>query len=139
MLPVLAFRAGEENHQLTQNFVAGEFKCRDGAPAWFVSPDLVDLLEKIRRKASQKRHSLSRAMMILSGFRTHEHNQSCGGAKNSFHLVGMAADIRMIGIPPDELAAVAVECGAGGVGIYPTFTHVDVGPRRSWGSIHGGH
>ena len=62
-----------------------------------------------------------------------------GGAPNSQHLLGKAADVRSAGITPQEMRAhaVTVDCfRLGGIGEYPTFTHVDVrdnGPAR-WSS-----
>jgi uncharacterized protein YcbK (DUF882 family) len=44
----------------------------------------------------------------------------------------MAADVRCHGKSPAEVAAIATELGAGGVGTYSTFCHVDVGPVRRW-------
>ena len=78
-------------------------------------------------------------MHILSGYRspaTHamlrRHNR--GVAKDSYHLYGKAADIRMPGRSSSEIRRAAMSLQAGGVGYYPRsrFVHVDTGPVRTW-------
>jgi hypothetical protein len=55
------------------------------------------LLEPIRKK-------LGRAIIIQSGIRPQWLNSAIGGAVNSAHLTGRAADIRTVGLTPDVLA-----------------------------------
>ena len=72
-------------------------------------------------------------LIVHSGFRTIGHNAAIeGAAKNSMHLYGLACDISIEGIPPHTLARIALQCGAGGIGIYKTFVHVDTGSDRIW-------
>ncbi|CAE6794133.1 hypothetical protein R70006_04989 [Paraburkholderia domus] len=67
---------------------------------------------------------------LLSGYRTPIHNSHTEGASpTSEHLYGRASDVRFPGIDPLFTARLAMRFGMGGVGIYPTFTHVDVGRR----------
>ena len=56
-----------------------------------------------------------------------------GGKFDSQHLYGVAADITVAGVRPDEVYAFADEylSGWGGVGRYKTFTHVDVREKKS--------
>jgi uncharacterized protein YcbK (DUF882 family) len=79
---------------------------------------------------------------IISGYRSPATNRrlseaSGGVAKNSFHMRGMAVDIRMASVPLPRLHQTALEMQRGGVGYYPKseFVHIDVGPVRQWGSI----
>jgi uncharacterized protein YcbK (DUF882 family) len=55
-------------------------------------------------------------------------------AEKSLHMEGKAADIRLPGVPLDDLHRAAVARKAGGVGYYsgPSFVHVDVGRIRYW-------
>jgi uncharacterized protein YcbK (DUF882 family) len=76
---------------------------------------------------------------VISGFRSPSTNamlrlRSRAVAKDSFHLYGMATDIRMPGRSTGELRRAALSLGAGGVGYYPRagFVHVDTGPIRTW-------
>jgi uncharacterized protein YcbK (DUF882 family) len=55
-------------------------------------------------------------------------------AVNSFHMKGMATDIRLQNVDLSKLHKAALSLQKGGVGYYPEsdFIHVDVGPVRSW-------
>ena len=56
-----------------------------------------------------------------------------GGSHLSQHLYGMAADIVVQGVAPKVVAAYADSLlpGTGGIGIYSTFTHIDVRKTKS--------
>lgn len=72
---------------------------------------------------------------ILSGHRTRETNSRTeGAAKHSLHIEGMAADIRIPGLPTAVLGQMARAFGIGGTGFYVDrgFIHVDTGRVRSW-------
>lgn len=78
---------------------------------------------------------------ILCGYRSPQTNAMLrrthrGVAKESLHMRGMAADIRMLDRSAGDMRRVAVSLSAGGVGYYPraNFIHVDTGPVRTWGS-----
>ncbi|SFP27688.1 Uncharacterized conserved protein YcbK, DUF882 family [Tranquillimonas alkanivorans] len=79
--------------------------------------------------------------MLISGYRSPETNamlrrRSSGVAKNSLHLQGQAADLRMKSRSVAQMARAAQACNAGGVGRYTSsnFVHMDCGRVRSWGS-----
>ena len=83
---------------------------------------------------------VSEPYMLLSGYRSPETNamlraRSSGVARNSRHMVGQAADVRINGRSVNQVARAALACNAGGVGRYSrsNFTHMDCGPVRSWG------
>ena len=76
---------------------------------------------------------------VNSAYRSPEHNAAVGGAKNSQHLLGKAADVVIQGVSPDETADAIeflIEVGLmkeGGVGRYDTFTHYDIrGTKARW-------
>ena len=72
-------------------------------------------------------------LRVNSGYRTPATNADTeGAAVHSRHLAGQAADIAVEGIPSAVLAQLASRFDAGGVGVYPTFVHVDTGPVRTW-------
>ena len=72
-------------------------------------------------------------LRVNSGYRTSQtHAATEGAAVHSRHLSGQAADVAVEGIPSVVLAKLASKFVAGGVGVYPTFVHVDTGPVRSW-------
>jgi uncharacterized protein YcbK (DUF882 family) len=77
---------------------------------------------------------------LLSGYRSPKTNamlraRSSGVAKNSLHLKGQAADLRLNSRSVNQMYRAAAACKAGGVGRYSgsNFVHMDCGPVRSWG------
>lgn len=116
---------------MSKYFKPQEFRCKDGSVhpvyAGGVRDDLLLILDEIRER-------FGKPVIVNSGYRSPEHNARVGGVPNSFHIQGMAADIR----PEDlkdlpKLYAIANEVNStGGVGKYKTFVHVDVGPARRW-------
>lgn len=77
----------------------------------------------------------SRGLLLLSGYRSPRHNRRVkGAARWSLHMLGWAADIRVPGRTPLEVAQFAARLGAGGVGLYNdmSFVHLDAGRSRTW-------
>ena len=75
---------------------------------------------------------------INSGLRTPEENRRCGGASSSKHLLGQALDCRMVGTKASErveFVRLAIKHGAQAFGFYNRFIHIDLGPKRHWGTI----
>ena len=96
-------RTQDGTRKLSANFTVAEFACKDGSDPVFVDSSLAALLQKIR-------DHFGRPVVITSGYRTVAHNKSVGGAAYSQHLYGRAADIRVQGIPVEQLAAYAETC-----------------------------
>jgi uncharacterized protein YcbK (DUF882 family) len=78
-----------------------------------------------------------RPIVVMSGYRTKSTNerlrrQGIDAARNSFHLRGRAVDIGIRGVVPASIRELGLLLGLGGVGLYPSFVHLDTGPRRMW-------
>lgn len=78
--------------------------------------------------------------MLLSGYRSPKTNamlrsRSRGVAKNSLHMKGQAADLRLKSRSVNQIFKAGMSCGGGGVGKYSSsnFVHFDCGQVRSWG------
>ena len=91
--------------------------------------------------ASHNLLNASEPYMLLSGYRSPETNRllrsrSRGVAKNSRHLVGEAADVKLTSRSVNQMFKAAKACRGGGVGKYSrsAFVHMDCGPVRTWGS-----
>ena len=90
--------------------------------------------------AAHRLMDVNEPYMLLSGYRSPQTNamlrsRSKGVAKNSLHMKGQAADLRLSSRSVGQMAKAAAACSAGGVGKYSrsNFVHMDCGPVRSWG------
>lgn len=122
--------------RLSKNIDSREIECRC-CGAVKADEKLIQGIQKLRDK-------IDMPIIFTSGYRCRDHNQAVGGAINSYHLTGQAADItcgmsllrlyfEAIGVP---------EFQDGGVGLYPSngFIHVDTrGKRARWGKLDGKH
>ena len=118
---------------LSKNFKVSEFKCNDGSDTVLISDKLVGLLQNIR-------NHFGAAVTINSAYRTESYNKKIGGATKSQHVNGTAADIVVKGSKPLEVAQYVehIMPDHGGIGVYQSFTHVDVRASRSrWDNRSG--
>ena len=118
---------------LKPNFKVKEFACNDGSDIVLISDGLVDLLHKIR-------DHFGVAVTINSGYRTPSYNKKVGGVSNSQHVKGTAADIVVKGVDPLTVGQYVeyIMPDHGGIGVYQSFTHVDVRANRSrWDNRSG--
>lgn len=68
-----------------------------------------------------------------STYRSPEYNRSKSKATASRHSRGEAIDLDVPNEDARALGRIALEINAkGGVGLYPGFVHIDVGPARVW-------
>lgn len=130
--------------KISPHFYMNEVACRDrnrtlptGA-ALASAERVAELMERIRQFFGNL------PITVNSWYRTEAYNKQVGGAQpnpnkpgsGSQHLYGRAVDFTVQGVKPAEvqkrLAAVVKELGIGGLGCYATFTHVDIGRRRTW-------
>jgi len=120
--------------KLTEHFDTDEFRSRDGAPVPSTARRELaalcrDLLEPARRRFGR--------CTVHSGYRTAAHNRRVGGAPQSFHRYdiggrwGVAADVTFATGTPAQWYEYFNARGAGGVGRYGTFVHVDNRRDRS--------
>lgn len=115
----------EANEQIGKYFKLREFASKDGCPIAFIDTYLVGILDMLRKK-------VEKPVIINSGYRTPEHNKKVGGAKYSYHMRGMAADIRVNGMSPKEVAKVLDslipdECG---IIVYNHWVHFDTRKKK---------
>ena len=121
-----------------RHFTREEFRCHctgrycDGFPA---QPDenLVALLEDTRE-------ALGKPAILSSGVRCEKHNADpkVGGSPSSHHVKGMAADIRVEGITPEEVARYAESIGIQRIGLYDTFVHIGSDSKKRFWLGHRG-
>lgn len=115
--------------KLSANFSLSEFESKDGAP---MPPDVRANVERLATHLQVLRDTIKLPITITSGYRSPAHNKKIGGAPQSYHTRGMAADIQVNGITPSELAATITalviegKMRAGGIGRYSRWVHYDI-------------
>ena len=105
---------------LSEHFSAKEFACHCGCGGVRVELVLLQALEDIRAMVNAP-------IIVVSGYRCLAHNTRVGGAKKSFHMQGIAADIKTADMAALYLAALKVPA-IKGIGIYLRpggWIHVD--------------
>ena len=112
--------------KLSTHFKVKEFRCKDGSDKVLIAIELVELLQKIR-------NYFGKPVTINSAYRNAAYNKKIGGASKSQHIQGTAADIVVQGVKPEVVAKYAeyLMPSSGGIGLYPSFTHVDVRTSRA--------
>lgn len=116
------------DQQLTTNFKYSEFWCFGIEPP----QEYFDNIFKLANGLQKVRNVVNRPITINSGWRTPEHNTSVGGASNSQHLIGKAADVTIKGLAPKFANIYLAKYGNfNGFGIAINYTHVDI--RDSFG------
>jgi len=128
------FHWGASMGNLSAHFSREEFVCHC-CGEFLLDDRLLAALEILRKRAGQ-------AVLVLSGYRCPGHNRRIGGAANSQHVLGKAADIRMHGLTLQqmyELAESVDDFARGGIGVYDRgFLHVDVREHRArWAQVAG--
>jgi len=122
--------------KLTANFSRSEFECTDGSE---MPLEVFNNVIEVAENLEVLRAHFNTPININSAYRSPVYNRSVGGAVNSQHLSGKAADVVMDGITPSEVADAIeflIDVGLmkeGGVGRYDTFTHYDIrGTKARW-------
>lgn len=106
---------------LSKNFNKKEFACKCCGVSK-ASKKLVDGLQELR-------DLVDRPITIVSGYRCKKHNINVGGATNSQHVLGNAADIKIDDMTIDEIIDAVEKIDVfknGGIGRYRSWVHVDV-------------
>ena len=109
------------NDQVTENFKLSEFACKCGNCENLINVGFIQALQKLRDE-------YGKPLTITSGYRCPAHNAVVGGAKHSYHMKGLAADIAVTGASERyQIVKRAIELGVfGGIGISSGFVHLDI-------------
>lgn len=113
--------------QITEHFNVREFDCHDGRRVPAIA---VDALDRLCTKYLEPMREAFGPCDVMSGYRPEDYNRRIGGAPLSQHIYELtpeevAGDLTFARGRPRDWAAKAVALGAGGVGLYPGFVHVD--------------
>jgi uncharacterized protein YcbK (DUF882 family) len=109
---------------IAPHFNLSEFAC-PCCKRVMLHPFLLEKLEKLRKK-------IERPIHITSGYRCFEYNRKVAGVANSYHCIGLAADIKVKDINLMELLSYAETIDFNGIGFYEkkNFLHLDVRPTK---------
>jgi len=121
--------------KLTTNFSLSEFNKHN----FEVPNDVLRNLIELAKNLQVLRDEVKKPIKITSGYRPAQHNAKVNGVKGSRHITGEAADFKIEGYTPKQVAAVIEKLIAegrmkqGGIGTYSTWTHYDVrGTQARW-------
>jgi uncharacterized protein YcbK (DUF882 family) len=113
--------------KLTNNFNLSEFNKHNFA----LNETVLRNIQALANNLQVLRDEVKKPIKITSGYRSPEHNAKVGGVKSSKHITGEAADFKIAGMTPKQVAAViekliaAGKMEEGGIGIYSTWVHYD--------------
>ena len=124
---------------MTKNFSKEEFDCRCNCGVCEMPINIYHNMVKVANQLQILRDYIGKPISINSGYRSQEYNASIGGAKNSQHIMGRAADIVVKGMSPlavHTTIELLIEKGdmlQGGLGLYDSFVHYDIrGTKARW-------
>lgn len=130
----------ESSDGSTAHFEFSEFYSKDGSGFSGGKVGSTTVKENVRRLMYKlealRKKSGNVGVTINSGFRSISHNTNVGGASNSQHMYGIAADIVVSGKTPEQVRSIAATCGFSGLITYTAdrFNHVDSRLEYPYGS-----
>ena len=113
--------------KLTTNFNLSEFNKH----GFVISDTVFQNIFALAKNLQVLRDEVKKPIKITSGYRTADFNAKVKGVKSSRHITGEAADFKIAGMTPKEVAAViekliaAGKMEEGGLGTYSTWVHYD--------------
>lgn len=99
-----------------------------------VQPHALDFLQSFRQHVG-KPLLVNHLGLHFRGYRHPEENKKVGGTFSSYHMQGVAFDVTIKGVSPSEVGEMARSFGWVGIGIYPSFTHMDVRAKLDGGVV----
>ena len=125
------------DYQISPHFKLREFQSRDGADKVLISDELLAKLEEARAYGGF-------TITVNSGYRSAAHNKKVGGATNSNHTKGLAADV--VFMKDGKVVSAKLICclcqtlGINGVAyISDKAVHLDVASRAYRGDERNGY
>ena len=128
-------KAKQGGVKLSNDFAVREFACHDGSDTILIDSALVKYIQRIRNWAGAP-------IIISSGYRTPAYNKKIGGAPNSYHTRGQAADIYAKDCKKtiSEIARYAQAIGVPGIekNEDSNYVHIDTRSKRYYWNHRGG-
>jgi hypothetical protein len=96
-------------------------------------PEYLTNVLNVAGELQKIRQYFNKPVIVTSAFRTPYYNALIKGAKNSQHLYGNAADIKITGVKPQEIMEAAQEItNFKGYGLSKYFIHLDLRDKYSF-------
>lgn len=129
----------EKSDGSTAHFGWSEFTSHDGAGFGGGNVGSGEVRENVRRTMYKlealRKKAGNRAVTINSGFRSVAYNRTIGGAGNSMHTYGVAADTAVSGLSTLAVYRIAETCGFSGLETHTvSWQHVDSRVEHPYGS-----
>lgn len=127
------------DHKVSPHFKLREFQSQDGADKVLISDELLAKLEELRSAVSG-----DVSIVVNSGYRSPAHNKKVGGASNSTHTQGYAADVKVkrdgAYVAADLLCCLCQTLGFKGIAyINGQSVHLDMANRTYRGDERKGY
>ena len=125
-----------DNNIVSEGYMGGGNVKIDDDVDTDIDPKLMSMIDAI---ASE----YGKPFTITSGYRNPKHNKNVGGVEKSQHLYHKAVDVVLDDTSHEaslRFIQIASKNGISGIGVYntPGLIHIDIGPRRFWGSDRSG-
>lgn len=122
--------------KLTENFEKKEFESKDGAA---MPAAVLAQIQELAKNLQVLREKVKKPIVITSGYRSPAHNKAIGGAKESKHILGQAADFKVPGMTPKQVYLIILQLikegkmKPGGLHAYSGWVHYDIrGYNARW-------
>jgi hypothetical protein len=109
--------------QVTKNFKLSELEFSDKIP-----PELIAHAVELLQNLQVIRDHFQKPVTIISGYRSPARNEAVGGAKKSQHMEAKAADIKIAGVPTEEVSISALTAVI--TALYPAVKFLSAYDRR---------
>jgi hypothetical protein len=133
--------AAVRKYKTDNNIVSESTSPYDGGGNVKIDKDVdTDLDTELQSKIDAIASEYGKSFTITSGYRDVKRNAIAHGASKSQHINHKAVDIVLDNATKEDtlrFIEISSKNGIGGIGVYkPGVVHIDIGPRRYWGSDH---
>lgn len=128
------FQSGIYNQEAL-NIINNFLRCHFANEVKTIDINIINLLSDITDIAGR-----GKEVQVISGYRSKKYNEyliNLGKrvSRNSLHLSGTAIDFAIPEVGNDKLYHIAGSFKKGGVGLYSSFVHIDIGRTRNWKTL----
>lgn len=116
--------------KISEHFDSRELMCPCGCGGCYYTTELILKLEALSNYIGNK------PIIVTSGFRCPMHSVSVGGYPNDAHTLGLAVDVYVDGLTPEDIAEAGEIVGFSGIGLMNGACHLDVRTVENYANGH---